>query len=298
MRIAVTGSSGLIGSALSEHLVARGDEVIHLVRRPPRSGTERRWDPATKQLDPELIADCDGVVSLHGAGVGDKRWTSSYKREILTSRTHGTTALATALAALAERGHRVRWVSASGVGIYGDRGEEPLDESSAPGEGYLSGVVLAWERATRPAEDAGVPVAHARSGIVLSPDGGAMKPLLRMLRLGVGGPFGRGRAWWPWITLRDEVRGLVFLLDHPEVTGPVNFASPRPARQGKVIKAIARAMHRPALVPVPPPALRIVVGGFADEILASQRVEPRVLLEAGFSFDHATLESAAAWVTD
>ncbi|MCA1783687.1 MAG: TIGR01777 family oxidoreductase [Dermatophilaceae bacterium] len=298
MRIAITGASGLIGSALTHYLRERGDDVVHLVRRPARAAHERQWDPASKTLDPEVIADCDGVVSLHGAGIGDKRWTPAYKMEILTSRTHGTTALANALATLAERGHLVRWVSGSAVGIYGDRGEEPLDETSAPGEGFLTEVVVAWERATQPAQDAGVSVALARTGIVLSPAGGAMKPLLLMLRLGVGGPFGRGKAWWPWITLHDEVRALAFLLDHPEVAGPVNFASPRPARQGKVVKAIARAMRRPALIPVPPPALRIVIGGFADDILASQRVEPQTLLEAGFSFDHATLESAAAWMTD
>lgn len=297
MRIAITGASGLIGSALTTHLRERGDDVVHLVRRPPRAGHERRWDPTSKHLDPEQLADCDGVVSLHGAGIGDKRWTPAYKREILTSRTDGTMALATSLATLAERGHVLRWVSGSAVGIYGDRGGEPLDEGSAPGTGFLPEVVIAWERATRPAQEAGVPVAHARTGIVLSPEGGAMKPLLLMLRLGVGGPFGLGKAWWPWITLHDDVRALAFLLDHPEVTGPVNFASPRPARQGEVVKAIARAMHRPALVPVPPLALRAVIGGFAGDILASLRVEPQTLLEAGFAFDHATLESAAAWMT-
>ena len=297
MRIAISGSSGLIGSALTQHLRERGDEVVHLVRRTPRAEHERQWDPSSKHLDPEILADCDGVVSLHGAGIGDKRWTPAYKREVLTSRTYGTTAIATALATLAGRGHAVRWVSGSAVGIYGTRGEEPLDEDSAPGQGFLTEVVVAWERATQPAQDAGVPVAHLRTGIVLSPSGGAMKPLLLMLRLGIGGPFGRGRAWWPWITLHDVVRATTFLLDHPEVTGPVNLAAPAPARQRAVVTAIGRAMHRPAIVPVPPPALRIVVGEFADDILASQRVEPRVLLEAGFSFDHATLEAAAAWMT-
>lgn len=296
MRTAITGASGFIGSALTAHLRERGDDVVHLVRRPPRAAHERRWDPDSGELDPDVIADCDGVVSLHGAGIGDKRWTPQYKMTVLTSRTHGTTAIARALATLAERGRTVRWVSGSAVGIYGDRGEEAIDETSAPGSGFLTEVVLAWERATQPATDAGVPVAHARTGIVLSPEGGALKPLLLMLRLGVGGPFGRGRAWWPWVTLHDEVRALAFLLDHPEVTGPVNIASSRPARQGEVVKAIARAMRRPALVPVPPPALRLVLGGFADDVLSSQRVEPQVLLEAGFTFEHATVESAAAWV--
>lgn len=296
MRIAITGASGFIGSALSAYLGERGDEVVHLVRRPTRAAHERQWDPATRHLDPELLADCDGVVSLHGVGIGDKRWTPEHKQDVLTSRTHGTTALAGALAALAERGVRPRWVAGSAVGFYGDRGEEALDEGSAPGEGYLSEVVRAWEGATAPAQDAGISVAHVRTGIVLSPDGGALKPLLLMTRLGVGGPFGRGRAWWPWITLHDEVRALAFLLDHPEVTGPVNLSASRPARQGEVVKAIAKAMHRPSLVPVPPLALRLVVGEFAGDILASQRVEPRVLLESGFTFEHGALENAAAWV--
>ena len=297
MRIAISGSSGLIGSALTRHLRERGDEVIHLVRRPVRESHERQWDPDSRRLDPEGIADCDGVVSLHGAGIGDKRWTPEYKREILTSRTHGTTAIATALAELAGRGRRVRWVGGSAVGFYGDRGEERLDETSAVGQGYLPEVVTAWEAATEPAEAAGVPVAHVRSGIVLSPEGGALKPLMLLLKFGLGGPFGRGRAWWPWITLHDEVRAITYLLDHEDVTGPVNLAGPEEARQGEVVAAIARAMHRPAIVPVPPPALRLVVGEFSDDILSSQRVVPRVLTEHGFGFDHATVADAAAWIT-
>jgi uncharacterized protein len=297
MRVAITGSSGLIGSALTQHLEGRGAEVVRLVRRTPREDRERSWDPDSQVLDPDVIADCDAVVSLHGAGVGDKRWTASYKRTVLTSRTHGTTAVARALATLAERGQRLRWVSGSGVGFYGDRGEEPLDESSTAGTSFISEVVRAWERTTAPASEAGVPVAHIRTGIVLSREGGAMAPLLLMARFGLAGPFGRGRAWWPWITLHDEVRAIHFLLEHPEVTGPVNLAGPVAARQGEVVKAVARAMHRPAVVPVPPPALRVVMGEFAGEILASMRVSPAVLLGHGFSFDHETAKDAADWVT-
>ncbi|MGA8045457.1 MAG: TIGR01777 family oxidoreductase [Dermatophilaceae bacterium] len=296
MRIAISGSSGLIGSALTRHLRERGDEVIHLVRRPVRVSHERQWDPDSRHLDADVLADCDGVVSLHGAGIGDKRWTPAYKREILTSRTHGTTAIATALAELAGRGRRVRWVAGSAVGFYGDRGEETLDETSAAGEGYLPEVVTAWERATQPAEAAGVAVAHIRSGIVFSPQGGALKPLLLLLKFGLGGPFGRGRAWWPWITLQDEVRAIAYLLDHEDITGPVNLAGPEEARQGEVVAAIARAMHRPAIVPVPPPALRLVMGEFSDDILSSQRVVPHVLTDHGFSFDHALVADAAAWI--
>jgi uncharacterized protein (TIGR01777 family) len=297
MRVAISGSSGLIGSALTHRLRERGDEVVHLVRRPVRESHERQWDPDSKRLDPQVLADCDAVVSLHGAGIGDKRWTPSYKREILTSRTHGTTAIASALAELADRGQRARWVAGSAVGFYGDRGEETLDETSPAGEGYLPEVVTAWERATGPAEAAGVPVAHIRTGIVLSPDGGALGRLLPLLKLGVGGPFGRGRSWWPWITLHDQVRAMEYLLEHQDITGAVNLAGPEEARQGAVVSAIARAMKRPAIVPVPPPALRLVVGEFATDILSSQRVVPRVLDDHGFAFDHATVADAAAWLS-
>ena len=296
MRVAITGASGLIGSGVSQHLRVSGADVVHLVRRAPSAAHERRWDPDSGRLDIDVIADRDAVVSLHGAGIGDERWTPAYKQQLLTSRTQGTSAIGSAVATLAQLGHPIRWVSGSAVGFYGDRGDERLEESSAPGAGFLSELVQAWERATIPAQEAGVSVALARTGIVLSPDGGAMRPLLRVLRLGVGGPFGRGRAWWPWITLTDEVRALAFLLDHPEITGPVNLAAPGEARQGEVVKAIASALHRPALFPVPPPALRLVVGEFAGDILASQRMVPAVLLDAGFTFTHPDLESGAAAV--
>lgn len=296
MRVAITGASGLIGSALSEMLRESGADVVHLVRRSPTADHERRWDPDSQRVDVETLADCDGLVSLHGAGIGDRRWNASYKQELVTSRTHGTTALGYALRTLAEHGHVVRWISGSAVGFYGDRGEEPLTEASTPGSGFLSELTRAWEGATLPAAQAGVPVAFARTGIVLSPEGGALVPLLRMIRLGAGGPFGRGRAWWPWITLDDHVRALVFLLHHPEITGPVNLASPGEARQGEVVSAIARALRRPSVLPVPPPALRVVVGEFAGDILASQRMRPEVLLDAGFSFRHADLATMARWV--
>lgn len=297
MRVAITGASGLIGSALSQHLREGGADVVHLVRRSPSAGHERRWDPDSQRLDVETIADCDALVSLHGAGIGDRRWTRAYKETVLTSRTHGTAALAYAARTLAEHGHRLRWVSGSAVGFYGDRGEEVLTEASPRGQGFISDVVQAWEGATAPAAQAGVPVAFARTGIVLSRQGGAMAPLLRMIRLGVGGPFGRGRAWWPWITLQDHVRALAFLLWEDGITGPVNLSAPGEARQGAVVRAIASNLHRPAVVPVPPPALRVVVGEFANDILASQRMRPAVLTDNGFTFEHPDVEAAAAWLT-
>jgi len=296
MRVAITGASGFIGSALTEHLRSTGVEVVHLVRRTPRADHERSWDPDRRRLDVETVADCDAIVSLHGAGIGDKRWTPAYKRELLTSRTNGATAIVGALATLADAGHALRWVAGSAVGYYGDRGEEILIESSAPGAGFLPELVVAWERATEPAAVAGVPVACVRNGIVLGRSGGALEPLLRLIKLGVGGPFGRGRAWWPWITLNDVVRGIAFLLESPQITGPVNFAAPGEARQGEVVRAIAKAMNRPALIPVPPPALRIVMGEFASDILSSQRVRPEVLVERRFEFEQPDVTSAARWV--
>jgi uncharacterized protein len=292
-RIAVTGSSGLIGTALVAALRQRGDEVVRLVRRPPRAADEVQWDPATGHLDPRVLEGVDGVVNLAGAGVGDSRWSPSYKREILASRVDATTAVATAVAAA---GHPVRLVSGSAVGYYGDRGDEELTEASPPGSGFLSDVVLAWEAAAQPAVDAGAPVAFIRTGIVLAREGGAMKPLLRLARLGLGGPLGSGRQFMPWITLPDEVGAILLLLDSPEVTGPVNLVGPAPARQREVAQALGRALHRPAVLPAPSVALRVVLGEFAGEVLGGQRIVGHALRDSGYAFAHADLGSAVRWL--
>ena len=204
-RVAVTGSTGLIGSALSAFLRERGDEVVRLVRRAPEQPDEVRWDPAARLLDPAALSGVTAVVHLAGAGVGDHRWTPSYQQQILGSRVDGTTTIATALADL---GEPVRLVSGSAVGVYGDRGDEVLTEDSSLGGGFLSEVVRAWEAAADPARDAGLSVAHPRTGIVLSPEGGALSRMLPLARLGINGPLGNGRQWWPWISLRDTVAGL------------------------------------------------------------------------------------------
>lgn len=292
-RIVVTGSSGLIGTRLVAALRGRGDEVVALVRRAPRGDDEVQWDPATRSLDPSVLDGVDGVVNLAGAGVGDARWTPSYKHEILASRTDSTTAVATAVAA---QGRPVRLVNGSAVGYYGDRGDEELTEASPPGTGFLADVVLAWEAAAQPAVDAGAPVAFARTGIVLARHGGAMQPLLRLARLGLGGPLGPGRQFWPWITLDDEAAAIIHLLDRPDVTGPVNLVAPAPARQRDIAAAVGRALGRPAVLPAPSPVLRAVVGEFAGEILGSQRVVGDVLVGSGFRHLHGDLDEATAWL--
>ena len=292
-RIAVTGSSGLIGTALVAALRERGDEVVRFVRHPPRGRDEVQWAPDSRSLDPRSLDGVDGVVHLAGAGLGDKRWSPAYKREILASRTDGTHAIATAVATA---DHPVRLVSGSAVGYYGDRGDEPLTESSPPGEGFLTDVVLAWEASTQPATDAGASVALARTGIVLAREGGAMERLLQLARFGLAGPLGSGKQFWPWITMVDEVGALLHLLDRHDITGPVNLAAPEPARQREIVSAIGSALHRPAFLPAPGFALKIMLGEFGNDILGSQRVVGDVLATSGYEFTHPGLDGAARWL--
>jgi hypothetical protein len=295
VKIAVTGASGLIGTALVTHLHSAGHEVVRLVRRPPRAPDEVIWDPERGTVDLARLGGVDGAVHLAGAGVGDHRWTDAYKRTIRDSRVLGTRTLVTALTSL-DPLPRVL-VLGSAVGFYGNRGEEVLTEESEGGSGFLADVVRAWEAETRPAEDAGIRVARARSGLVLAGEGGAAGRLLPLVRLGLGGPLGNGRQWWPWITLEDEVRALTYLLQQEDLSGPVNLSAPEPARNRDVVKALGGAVHRPAVLPAPAVALRLALGEFAGSILDSQRVVPQRLLAAGFSFRHPTLTEAAAWVT-
>jgi uncharacterized protein len=292
-RVAISGASGMIGGALSSFLTARGDEVLHLVRRQERTPAEIRWDPATRTLDPARLRGLDAVVNLSGVNVGAKRWSESFRHEIFASRVDSTATLAFALASC---GTPVRLVNASAVGYYGDRGEEFLTEASDAGEGFLADVVRGWEAAAEPARQAGLPVAFSRSGLVFGPHGGALPPLLRLARFGLAGPLGSGRQWWPWISLTDEVRALAHLVDHPDVVGPVNIVGPAPARQKDVATELGRQLHRPAILPAPGPALRLAAGGIAEDILASLRVEPVRLRESGFQHEHDTLARAISWV--
>jgi uncharacterized protein (TIGR01777 family) len=293
MRVAVTGSTGLIGSALVELLRGEGHDVVRLVRRPSEAPDEVQWDPEGGSVDLDGLAGIEGAVHLAGAGIGDRRWTESYKRRIRDSRTLGTRTLVRALSSL-DPVPRVL-VSGSGVHAYGDRGDEHLTEESSRGSGFLAHLVRDWEAEALEAESAGIRVALARTGILLSPTAGLVGQLKPLLKLGLGGPIGRGRNWWGWITLPDEVAALAFLLEH-DVAGPVNLTGPEPERQVDVIRALARAWHRPAVFAAPPPLVRLAIGEFAGEITDSQRATPEVLRGAGFTFRHNRIEDAAAWV--
>lgn len=293
-RIAVAGSSGLVGSALVAHLRDRGDDVVRLVRRPPASADEITYDPDAGVVDVAgLVAGgpLDAVVNLAGAPVAGRPWTPAYRREIRSSRVRTTATLARVVAGL----DGTALVNASAVGLYGDRPGAVLTERSCPAAGFLADVVAQWEAATRPAARAGRRVALVRTGIVLSPDGGALERLLPLVRAGLGGPLGSGRQVWPWITLADEVRAITHLVDSP-VAGPVNLAAPAATSQLELTAALARRVGRTAWVPAPAPALRLALGGFAGELLASQIVHPGVLLASGFTFEHPRLHDAVSAV--
>lgn len=298
MRIVVAGSQGLVGTALVPELIMRGHDVRRLVRREPRGAGEIGWDPDKGRLDPQDLEGTDAVVNLAGAGVGDHRLSPAYKRLVLSSRTRTTALLSQTMAALATPPSVL--LQASGIGAYGTcagRGDEVLDESATLGDTFFADVVRAWEGATAPAEDAGIRVVHLRTAIVLAPKGGALGRLLPIVRAGIGGPLGTGRQYWSWISLPDEVGAVVHLLDAP-VVGPVNMTSPNPATNAEVTAALARAVHRPAVIRVPGFAVRLVIGEFAQEILGSVRAIPGALTATGFTWAHPTVADVAAWVTD
>lgn len=291
-RVAVTGSSGLIGGALSSALHERGDEVVHLVRREPAAAHEVRWDPARGEVDPAALEGITAAVNLAGAGIGDHRWTAAYKRTLLSSRVDTTATLAKALTRLPGP---VRFINGSAMGFYGDNGDRIIDESTSAGSGFLPDLVQHWEAAAQPAVDAGAPVAYARSGLVFA-RGGMMQRVLPLARLGLGGPLGSGRQWWSWISLADEVRALLHLIDHSDITGPVNVCAPRPERQRDVMRVLGSLLHRPAVLPAPKPALRIVLGELSSDVLSSQRLDPKVLRDSGFSWEHEDVEAGLRFV--
>lgn len=290
MKIAVSGASGLIGSALMPVLRAEGHEMLTLVRRAPHAPHEIRWDPGLGELDVRALAGVDAAVHLAGAGVAAHRWTDAYKRIIRESRISGTRTLATALAGLTPVPRVL--VSGSAIGYYGDTGDQVVDESAPAGSDFLARVCADWEAATAPAHAAGIRVAHIRTGLVLSRDGGALERQLPFFRWGVGGRLGSGRQYWSFITLEDEVRAIMFLLGASSISGPVNLTAPAPVTNAEATLALGHALHRPALLPVPGLALRAVLGEFSSDILGSQRVIPRVLLDAGFTFSHPDITTA------
>lgn len=291
MRVLVTGSRGLIGTALIERLRAGGHSTTRLVRGTPQQG-EVAWDPAAGTIDAAGLEDHDAVVHLAGEGIGDHRWTAAHKARVLDSRRFGTRLLTESLAAL-ERPPAVLF-SASAVGYYGDRGDEVLTEESTPGSGFLADVVREWEAATAPAADAGIRTVVARTGIVLSDRGGALAEMLPIFKLGAGGRLGSGRQWWSWISLDDHCAAIERALTDPALSGPVNCTSPNPVTNAEFTSTLGWVLRRPAIAPVPKLALSIRFGReMAEEmLLAGQRVLPARLEAAGFTFAHPDLTTA------
>ncbi len=286
-RIAITGSSGLIGTALVGHLKSEGHTVQRLVRRTPVAADEVIWDPQTGYVDIKALAGVDGVIHLAGVPVADKRWTKKYKAEILNSRLLGTTTIANAVAELKPD----VFISASAIGWYGESGSRPVVESDRVGDDFLSAVCREWEAAADLASN--VRTVKLRTGLVLDPTGGALGKMLPLFRLGFGGKLGTGKQWWSWITLHDVVRAIDFALVE-KISGPVNLTSPNPVTNQEFTSALARALHRPALFPAPAFALKIALGGFSSEVLGSKRVIPSVLLDAEFTFDYPHVTQALA----
>ena len=290
-KIAITGSSGLIGSALVGHLRAQGHQVIKLVRRAPINSEEVQWDPKTGYVDLEALSGVDAVIHLAGAGVGDRRWTAKYRAEILNSRLLGTTTIANAVTHLQPE----VFISASAIGWYGETGNRAVTESDKSGNDFLATVCREWEHAADLAGD--IRTVKIRTGLVLDPAGGALGRMLPLFKFGIGGRLGNGKQWWSWITMHDQVRAITHLLDS-SITGPVNLVSPNPVTNAQFTAALARAIHRPALFPAPAFALKLALGGFSTEILGSKKVLPQVLLDDGFSFAYPHITDALSALVD
>ncbi|GAA1996177.1 TIGR01777 family oxidoreductase [Catenulispora subtropica] len=294
MRIAITGSTGMIGAALTASLREDGHEVVRLVRHthPDESAGERHWAPFGEP-DPKPYEGCDAVLHLAGAGLGDKRWSAAYKREIRESRIHGTDTLSRSLAQLAEPPKAL--LSASAIGWYGDTGSTPVTEQAPAADDFLGSLCRDWEEATGPAEDAGIPVAHLRNGVVLDRSGGALARMLPFFKAGIGGPIGSGRQYFSFISMTDylaAVKHIMGLTMAGSMTGAVNVTGPLPVTNRAFTKALGHVLHRPAILPVPGFALRVLFGPMGGELTGSQRVLPARLTDSGFTFTTADPRSA------
>ena len=290
-RIAVSGASGLIGTALVGHLKSEGHTVQRFVRRPVVAPDEIQWDPTSGFVDLSPLEGVDAVIHLAGAGVGDKRWTAKYRATILNSRLLGTTAIAQAVAKVKPQ----VFISSSAIGWYGETGNRAVVESDRAGDDFLAAVCREWEGAADLAGD--VRTVKIRTGLVLDPTGGALGRMLPLFKFGLGGRLGNGKQWWSWITLHDQLRAIDFLLSK-KVEGPVNLTSPNPSTNLEFTAALARTLHRPALFPAPAFALKLALGGFSSEILGSKKVMPEKLLAAGFEFDYPHLLPALEKLVD
>ena len=290
-KIAVTGASGLIGSALCAQLKSEGHQVIKVVRRAARVADEVSWNPLKGEIDLAGLEGADAVFHLAGAGVGDKRWSAAYRSEILNSRLLSTTTIANAC----EQIQPEVFISASAIGYYGETGDRSVTETDRGGEDFLSIVCREWELVANQAPS--VRTVKLRTGLVLDPTGGALGRMLPIFKFGLGGKLGSGKQWWSWITLHDQIRAMIFLMNS-KIEGPVNITSPNPVTNQQFTAALARALKRPAFFPAPAFALRAVLGGFSTEILGSKKVIPKVLQDNDFEFDYPHLLAALTELVD
>lgn len=283
MKIAVSGSSGLVGTHICRQLTQQGDQIVPIPRL------------FFTAPNPMVLEGCDVVIHLAGAGVSEHRWSAAYKDLIRSSRVRGTAALAQAITQCTARPKVL--ICASAIGIYGNRGEEELTEESTAGTGFLAQLARDWEAACAPAREAGVRVVNLRFGMILAQDGGALARMLPLFKWGVGGPLGSGRQWISWISIQDVVGAIQFAIAHEELRCPVNVVAPTPVRNADFAKAVGHVLHRPAFLPAPAFALRLAMGDMADELLlTSQRVVPNVLQKSGFKFQYPKLEAAISSV--
>jgi uncharacterized protein (TIGR01777 family) len=284
-KIAVTGASGLIGSALVAQLKIEGHQVQKIVRRPARTSDEVSWNPIKGEIDLQALEGVDAVFHLAGAGVGDKRWTAAYRSEILNSRLLGTTTIATAC----EQLQPDVFISASAIGYYGETGDRAVTETDRGGSDFLSIVCREWESVADLAPS--IRTIKLRTGLVLDPTGGALGRMIPLFKFGLGGKLGSGKQWWSWITLHDQIRAMIFLMNS-KIEGAVNLTSPNPVTNQEFTAALAMALKRPAIFPAPAFALRAVLGGFSTEVLGSKKVIPKVLVDNKFEFDYPHVSSA------
>ncbi|OBK53538.1 TIGR01777 family protein [Mycobacterium gordonae] len=292
--IAIAGSSGLIGSALTAALRAADHDVLRIVRRTPANSEELHWNPESGEFDPDALTDVDVVVNLCGVDIGQRRWSGAFKQSLRDSRLAPTEVLA---AAVADAGVGTL-INASAVGYYGHTRDRVVDESDAAGRGFLAQLCVDWEAATLPAQYEGVRVVLARTGLVLAPSGGALRMMRPVFSVGLGARLGSGRQYMSWISLEDEVRALLFAISHPTLSGPVNLTGPAPVTNAEFTTAFGRAVNRPTPMAVPGFAVRAALGEFADEgLLTGQRAIPTALEQAGFQFHHNTIGEALAYAT-
>ena len=295
LTVGVTGSSGLVGTALVRHLAADGHNVVRIVRSAPQS-TDIQWDPAMGLLDPEQLTKLDAIVHLAGAGIGDHRWSDEYKKQLVDSWIHGTKLLAEAIANL---GTGITLISGSAVGYFGDRDDEVLTESSDPGSGFLPELCRDWEAAADPAGAAGGRVILIRTGIVLSKAGGALKKMSPLFKAGIGGRLGSGRQWMSWISIDDEVRAIEHLLT-TDFQGPINLTAPMPVRNTEFTKTLVHVLHRPGRLRAPSIGPRLLLGRELASVLLyeGQRALPEALLNDGYEFARSDLETALRAILD